>query len=96
MFASRIAPELSINIRFVGEEPEDTITKQYNMEMKKILPSYGVEVIEIPRKKLQNNTIISASRVRKFFKEDKFDEIKEYVSEITWNLLKKYADSKEI
>lgn len=96
LFASRIAPELSINIRFVGEEPEDTITKQYNMEMKKILPSYGVEVIEIPRKKLQNNTIISASRVRKFFKEDKFDEIKEYVSEITWNLLKKYADSKEI
>ena len=50
IFAREIAPTLGITIRFVGEEPEDTVTKQYNENMKRILPQYNIEVCEIPRK----------------------------------------------
>ena len=49
VFATAVAPVLGISRRFVGEEPFDLITRQYNQSMKKILPVYGVEVVEIPR-----------------------------------------------
>lgn len=41
---------LHITHRFVGEEPEDIVTNVYNDAMKKILPKYGIELVEIPRK----------------------------------------------
>lgn len=93
IFANRIAPKLKIKIRFVGEEPEDIITKQYNTQMKKVLPQYGVDVLEIPRKVLDDGTIISASRVRKSFEAKKLNEINKFVSRITLDLLEKYLES---
>lgn len=62
-FAEIIAKRLNITYRFVGEEPEDVVTNQYNNAMKENLPEYGIEVIEIPRKEVEN-TVISASKVR--------------------------------
>ena len=50
--------------------------------MHEILPKYGIEVIEIPRK---DN--ISASRVRALLKEGKFAEIKELVPENVYEYL---------
>lgn len=34
IFAEKIAPHLNIKYRFVGEEPEDAVTSQYNDAMK--------------------------------------------------------------
>ena len=79
-----IAPVLGIRKRFVGEEPLDNITFQYNESMKRILPEYGVELICIERKKDEDNNIISASRVRKMLDEKRFDEIKKIVPESTF------------
>ena len=63
LFAEKIAPKLGITYRFVGEEREDEVTNEYNEAMKRILPHYGIQVVEIPRKTI-GQSVISASRVR--------------------------------
>lgn len=74
LFSTRIAPALGITRRFVGTEPFDAVTREYNSRMHEILPKYGIEVEEITRK---DN--ISASRVRALLKERKFAEIRALV-----------------
>lgn len=86
IFAKHIAPVLDISVRFVGQEPLDPITNQYNDAMKRILPEYGIELREIPRKE-SDGQVISASRVRKYLEEGKWDEIKEIVPVTTYNFL---------
>ena len=49
VFAQCIAPPLHIRTRFVGQEPMDPVTAQYNAAMAALLPQYGVQVREIPR-----------------------------------------------
>ncbi len=89
IFAQYIAPMLYIKKRFVGEEPFDLVTRQYNESMKRILPKYGIELIEIPRKKGNNNIVISASHVRRLLKNKQYDEIKLIVPNTTYQYLKK-------
>jgi [citrate (pro-3S)-lyase] ligase len=91
LFAKEIAPCLNIRTRFAGEEPFDNITRQYNETMRRILPQYGMEFIEIPRKTAFSNTPISASYVRKLLKERKFDEIALIVPKVTLKYLKRGA-----
>lgn len=82
LFAARIAPALGITKRFVGTEPFDAVTRKYNARMHEILPRYGIEVKELPRK-----DGISAGRVRALLKERKFDEIREIVPENVYEYL---------
>jgi [citrate (pro-3S)-lyase] ligase len=86
IFASAIAPALNITKRFVGQEPFDSVTRHYNEEMKQILPEHGCEVVEIPRLE-ESGSAVSASRVRKLFKERNFEEIKKIVPEATLKFL---------
>lgn len=84
---------MGINIRFVGEEPEDTVTRQYNENMKNILPRYGIDFCEIPRKKI-NGEIISAKSVRAALKVGDFKKISKLVPITTLEFLRKnYAVS---
>lgn len=71
IFAEQIAPRLHITCRFVGEEPEDEVTNEYNLAMKRILPEHGISVVEIPRKR-NGKSIISASKVRRSLEENPF------------------------
>lgn len=87
IFGSAIAPRLHITIRFVGEEPYDPVTKQYNETMKRILPDYQIRVIEIPRRKT-GHTYISASHVRKLWHNGEWQELKKFVPECTYGYLK--------
>ncbi|MBE8950826.1 MAG: adenylyltransferase/cytidyltransferase family protein [Quinella sp. 3Q1] len=82
IFGKEIAPTLGITVRFAGEEPNDNVTRQYNETMKKILPRYGVEFCEIPRKEIDGEPI-SASSVREALKVGDFDKIKNLVPETT-------------
>lgn len=88
IFGSFVAPALNVKIRFVGEEPFDNFTRQYNEQMKKILPEYCVELIEIPRK-MKGNMVISASTVRKFLRENNWEAIKNIVPPSTFSYLQK-------
>lgn len=73
IFGEVVAKELEISVRFVGKEPIDKVTRKYNETMKAILPEYGIEVIEIPRKSTPSGYIISASAVRKALQEKNWE-----------------------
>ena len=64
IFGQYIAPCLNIKKRFVGEEPFDKVTRQYNDAMKSILPNFGIKLIEVPRLKNGKDVIINATSVR--------------------------------
>ena len=66
VFAQRIAPELNITARYVGEEPTDKTTLAYNEAMKEVFPDNGIELYIVPRKK-DGKEVISASKVRAAF-----------------------------
>lgn len=83
LFAKRIAPELGISVRYVGQEPFDPVTRRYNEQMKHILPDYGIALREIPRYK-----DISATQVRRLLKEGRFEEAKRYLPENTYEYCK--------
>ena len=87
IFAYYIAPTLGISIRFVGEEPFDKVTAQYNYDMKIILSRNDIDVIEIPRKRITSG-IISATKVRELLKERNYDLLESYVPKTTMSYLK--------
>ena len=86
IFAREIAPCLHITKRFVGEEPFDAVTRQYNENMKRILPEYGIELIEIPRQ-TDGEEVISASRVRALLEKKDFEGIEKLVPKSTYEYL---------
>lgn len=86
LFAYQIAPVLHIKKRFVGTEPTDRFTAQYNLEMKRILPKTGMELIEIERVK-EGEKVVSASTVRKALREQRWDDVEDMVPKSTWEYL---------
>ena len=91
IFGEKIAPALKIKTRFVGEEPIDKITRQYNDAMSTELNKYGIKFICIPRLK-HNQDFISASIVRNKMSNYDIAEIKELVPNTTYNIIKKYMN----
>lgn len=90
IFGSFIAPSLNIHTRFVGSEPLCGVTRSYNMQMKRILPEYGCNVVEVPRL-MVDDKIVSASTVRQLITERNFLAIKSLVPQPTFDyLIKKY------
>ena len=83
----KIAKNLDINVRYVGEEPKSIVTGIYNKIMETKLPQYGIKCIVVPRKNENSGEIISASNVRKLIKDGDFDKIKEMVPECTYKYL---------
>lgn len=86
IFLNYIVKALNIKRRYVGEEPLDFVTNEYNLAMKEILDKNGIQVIEVPRLE-NNNEIISASKVRKLFENREFSKLKGFVPESTYDFL---------
>lgn len=86
LFAEQIAPELGITHRFVGEEPTDGVTREYNEAMKRILPAHGIELIEIPRKEIEGR-VISATTVRKCLETGDLESLDMLIPETTKRIL---------
>jgi [citrate (pro-3S)-lyase] ligase len=63
LFGRRIAPFFHVTRRFFGAEPYCATTRAYNAAMHRILPSFGIEAIELERKSVRGEAI-SASAVR--------------------------------
>ena len=80
--ARHIAPALGVSVRFVGSEPTDELTRNYNAVMKQQLPKHGVEVVELSRLKLNGSTV-SASMVRKMLNEHKYHQASCLVADTT-------------
>lgn len=79
----KIAAQLNISCRFVGEEPFSHVTKIYNEVMAAELHAAGMDCIVIPRKEAEG-TAISASRVRSLIHEGRTEEIRNLVPESTY------------
>ena len=91
LFREYIAPALLINRRYVGAEPFDAVTNDYNADMKQWLqqaPSAApaITVVEIPRKSIHGKAI-SASEVRRLLAQRGFSKIKELVPATTLQFL---------
>ena len=86
VFAEHYAPYFGIKTRCVGTEPNCRVTASYNETMKQILPQMGIEVIEIPRKTLEEIPI-SASRVRQLMKEENWRALQKLVPATTYEYL---------
>lgn len=88
IFGEVIAKKLNISVRFVGEEPTDIVTKKYNDTMKRILPEYGIKVIEYSRKQSSSGgEIISASSVRRYLETGEIKKIEKLVPDSTMRIL---------
>jgi [citrate (pro-3S)-lyase] ligase len=86
-FAKHVAPALGVTKRFVGREPFDAVTRQYNQTLKDVLPRYGIEVVEFPRREFKG-TPISASAVRRLLKARDFRGVSDLIPESTLGFLK--------
>jgi [citrate (pro-3S)-lyase] ligase len=86
LFGKYIVPALNIGVRYAGSEPTDAVTRQYNRAMSETLPRYGVKFVEFERV-TKDESAISASRVRELLKEQKFDEIRKLVPDVTYRYL---------
>ncbi len=95
IFANYVVPVLGIKRRYVGTENYCATTAAYNLAMKKILPEFGVEVIEVIRKATSISGIvpnfISASKIRGAIKSDKLDELIDFLPDSTREFL--YSDA---
>lgn len=87
IFCEVIAECMNISCRFVGEEPTDLVTRQYNETMKEILPQYNMKLDEIPRMK-KGKTCISASRARECIAKRDWRGAADILPETTINYLK--------
>lgn len=92
IFARYVVPELGIKRRYVGTENYCATTAAYNQAMKKILPGFGVEVIEITRKATAVSgtevpSFISASKIRDAIKMDKLGEVVNFLPDSTREFL---------
>jgi [citrate (pro-3S)-lyase] ligase len=90
IFAKHFALPLGISRRFVGTEPLDPVIAAYNRGMKESLPSFGIEVTEIPRLETGGEPI-SASRVRDLLKSGDLEGLRELVPPTTFECLKEFG-----
>jgi [citrate (pro-3S)-lyase] ligase len=86
IFSQYIAPLLNIQKRYIGQEPSCVLTRRYNTIMKKLLPSVGIDVEEIPRL-LWEGDAISASAVREYIRLGQMDKVKQLVPDTTYQFL---------
>jgi len=88
IFGKYIIPKLGIKRRYVGTENYCPTTEAYNAAMHKLLPAYGVQVIELERKSIGTDTnnepnYISASKVREAIRTDQLNDVLDFLPEST-------------
>ena len=94
LFVRYFAPALHITRRFVGTEPFSPVTAQYNQAMQAFLPQHGIEVIEIPRL-CQDGVPISASAVRRLWREGALQALRPLVPAATYAYLCSHSPSQQ-
>ncbi|MDR0851860.1 MAG: [citrate (pro-3S)-lyase] ligase [Clostridiales Family XIII bacterium] len=87
IFAAYFAKPLKISRRYAGSEPSDAVTRGYNERMGELLPSLGINFIEIPRK-TQENQPVSARTVRRLLSEGRLEDVKRLVPASTFERIR--------
>lgn len=84
--ATRFCPAFNITKRYVGEEPFCAMTGRYNESIKELFPKYGIEVVIVPRK-IDGESAISATEVRRLLSQRDFENLRKKVPTITYEFL---------
>lgn len=87
IFCECFAEPLKIKKRFAGTEPGDAVTNAYNEAMRRILPAYGIEFVEIRRKETEKGIPVSAGEARRCLKNGDYESLKALLPESTVNYL---------
>lgn len=90
IFKYHIANALSIDVRFVGEEPFSKTTEIYNEEMQKVFRDeepINYPELQIIKRLENNNSAISASTVRKLIATGQIEQVKPLVPPTTYEFL---------
>ncbi|MCP4219377.1 MAG: [citrate (pro-3S)-lyase] ligase [bacterium] len=88
VFAQHFAPILGIRKRYVGTEVYCSTTQAYNDAMKKVLPQFDIQLVEVDRKAIgSEDNYISASKVRAALAEGRLEDIKGFVPPSTYRFL---------
>jgi [citrate (pro-3S)-lyase] ligase len=93
LFREYIAPALGVTHRYVGTEPLDPVTRNYNADMQRWLQkahsaASPIAVVEVPRLSI-HGAPVSASRVRRLWMHHKLSAIRELVPATTWQFLER-------
>ncbi len=96
LFREHLAPALDITHRFVGTEPRCRLTRDYNRQMKAVLPGASsvaapIQVVELARL-ARRGEAISASQVRQLFFNGAWSELAQIVPLSTLAFLKAVAE----
>jgi len=96
IFADYFAPYFNITRRYVGNEPNCRVTNAYNEQLRQQLPKRGISCREISRL-AYDGMAISASQVRQWWKEERYEEIKAVVPTHVYQYLKErgYYDGRK-
>lgn len=85
LFKHQIAPALQITERYVGSEPCDPTTANYNRALADVLPP-TVQLHVIDRHQI-HGTIISATRVRQAIKANQLDRVRWALPKTSWDFI---------
>ncbi|MCD4827749.1 MAG: hypothetical protein K8Q99_08230 [Acholeplasmataceae bacterium] len=83
IFKKYFMPIFEIDFRYVGQEPLDPLTNQYNQSLIELL----VNQLKVIDRKTYKDNVISASYVRLLAKQKKYDELKKVVPKATYKFL---------
>lgn len=84
----RIAAGLSITRRYLGDEPTSKVTALYNKVLTQALPDAGIECVVLPRLKVADGRVISASTARLLMAEQNWQELASMLPDSTIEYLK--------
>ena len=86
LFVGRIAKDLGLKFRYVGEEPNDELTSSYNDALIERAKDTNLKIRVVPRKEIDGEPI-SASFVREHL--TNMEEVKKYLPQTTIEILEK-------
>lgn len=89
IFLHRIAPALRIRRRYLGTEPISQTTELYNQMLSEVFGD-ELELAIVPRMKTKDGRPISASRVRKAYRDDAWRELADLVPPATLEYLRRH------
>lgn len=92
VFTHEIAPYFGITKRFLGKEPTDPVTAEYNRELAAALPECGMEAVIIDRKGVEG-VPISGTAVREAARKHDWAALEPLVPSTTFEYLKEHADT---
>ena len=86
LFVGRIAKDLGLKVRYVGEEPTDELTSSYNEALIERAKNTNLKIKVVPRKEI-DGVPISASFVREHL--SNIEEVEKYLPRTTIEILQK-------